>query len=183
MKPCAAREEVVRRGVTRASVSARSGSTSGTSMSGVTVAQRQKVDVLPRPGPCQSCWRPEAEIVTRCSGAAIRRSRMPVRSMIHRPRLSYERRELGVRQHPVGTYAPSPVIEIRRPLGLANHRSPRPRLRLDSQGAHRSTAESQGRPASESPSTRAPLSRARSDRGDAFDDHSAARARHPYDIR
>ena len=57
----------------------------GNIMSGVTVAQsRRSMSRAATPAPSSAaCAAGRARSVRACSGAAIRRSRMPVRSMIH----------------------------------------------------------------------------------------------------
>ena len=72
------------------SVSASSALDVGNIMSGVTVAQSKRSRSFPSSPACDSAVRAagRARSVSACSGAAIRRSRMPVRSMIHSSEVS-----------------------------------------------------------------------------------------------
>src|SRR5436309_5152340 len=92
----------------------------GNIMSGVTVAQTRRSTSFASTWAWASAARAagSARSVSACSGAAIRRSRMPVRAMIHSSDVSTMVESSSFVSTRSGTCAPRPVIEIGSPRAL-----------------------------------------------------------------
>ena len=100
--------------------SARSAAVEGNAMSGVTVATINRSTVAGSTPDHSSASRQagRATSVIASSSAAIRRSRMPVRSMIHSFEVSTSVESSSFVSTRSGTYEPRPVIEIGRPFAV-----------------------------------------------------------------
>ena len=118
MKPVQPAERSYAAASTAPSASARIAAVDGNAMSGVTVATMRRSMSLPASPACASASRAagSARSESASSGAAIRRSRMPVRSTIHSFDVSTNCASSSFVTTRSGTLHPSPVIDTSSPF-------------------------------------------------------------------